>query len=161
MKSFRSSTLIALALLCTAGARAAGSGHDAHHESDAIGRPGMAARATRTVKVDMNDTMRFTPATVDVKQNETIRFAITNSGQLKHEWMLGTEGELKEHAEMMKKFPEMEHDDPNQISLAPGAHGEIVWTFTRAGKVDFACLQPGHYDAGMKGVVNVARARKR
>ena len=26
----------------------------------------------------------------------------------------------------------------------------------KSGKVDFACLQPGHYDAGMKGLVTVA-----
>ena len=153
--------LIALAVLCAAGARAAASDHDAHHESDAIGRPGIAARVTRTVKIRMNDSMRFTPATIHVRQNKTVRFAITNAGQLKHEWMLGTPDELKEHAELMKKFPEMEHDDPDQISLAPGAHGDVVWKFTRAGKVDFACLQPGHYDAGMKGVVNVARAGKK
>ena len=33
----------------------------------------------------------------------------------------------------MEKFPEMEHDDPNAIRLAPGETGEIVWTFANAG----------------------------
>ena len=59
----------------------------------------------------------------------------------------------------MKKFPEMEHSGPNQVTVAPGKTGEVIWTFTRAGKIDFACLQPGHYDAGMKGLVSVL-ARK-
>ena len=57
----------------------------------------------------------------------------------------------------MKKNPEMEHEDPNMVTVAPGKAGEIIWHFTSAGKVDFACLQPGHFDAGMKGLVNVAR----
>jgi hypothetical protein len=73
--------------------------------------------------------------------------------------VLGTDKELKAHYELMKKFPEMEHSDPNQVTVAPGQTGEVIWQFTRAGKVDFACLQPGHYDAGMKGVVRVAQAQ--
>ena len=66
-----------------------------------------------------------------------------------------TEKELKEHYEVMKKNPEMEHADDNQITVQPGKSGEIIWRFTKAGKVNFACLQPGHYDAGMKGFVTV------
>jgi uncharacterized cupredoxin-like copper-binding protein len=104
----------------------------------------------------MTDAMRFTPASIEVKRNETVRFRITNSGKIKHEMVLGTEKELKEHYELMKKNPEMEHDDPNMVTLGPGKSGEIVWQFTKAGKVDFGCLQPGHYDAGMKGAVKVA-----
>jgi uncharacterized cupredoxin-like copper-binding protein len=56
----------------------------------------------------------------------------------------------------MKKFPDMEHDEPNKISLAPGKQGEVIWKFTKAGAVDFACLHVGHFDAGMKGLVKVA-----
>jgi plastocyanin len=107
----------------------------------------------------MNDRMRFVPAGVTVKQGETIRFVVKNSGQLKHEFVLGTDKYLKEHYEEMKKFPEMEHDDPNMVSLAPGKTGDVIWRFTKAGRVDFACLQPGHYEAGMKGAVKVAAVR--
>ena len=106
----------------------------------------------------MTDAMRFKPANIEVKQNETVRLAVTNSGSVKHELVLGTAKELKEHYELMKKNPEMEHADSNMLTLAPGKSGEIIWRFTEAGEVDFACLQPGHYDAGMKGAVNVSRA---
>ncbi len=115
----------------------------------------------RTVKVDMTDSMRFDPSSLAVRQGETIRFVVSNSGKLKHELVLGTEKELKEHYEAMKKNPEMEHADPNMVTLAPGKTGEVVWQFTKAGKVDFACLQPGHYDAGMKGAVNVNKAAEK
>ena len=70
--------------------------------------------------------------------------------------VLGSERELKEHYEIMKKNPEMEHADANMVSVAPGQSGEIIWQFTKPGRIGFACLQPGHYDAGMKGLVNVA-----
>ena len=139
-------------------AMAAGN-HAGGHESDAIGKPGVAAKASRTVQIDMTDAMRYSPASVSVRQGETVRFVVKNSGKLKHEMVLGTEKELMEHYEVMKKNPEMEHADENMVTVAPGKSGEIVWQFTKAGKIDFACLQPGHYDAGMKGAVNVAAVK--
>jgi len=130
------------------------------HAEDSIGKAGVAAKVSRTVTVDMTDAMRFVPSSITVKQGETIRLVVKNSGKVKHELVLGTEKELKEHYEVMKKHPEMEHDDPNMVTLAPGKTGEMIWQFTKAGKVDFACLQPGHYEAGMKGLVTVASAKK-
>lgn len=127
--------------------------HD--HEESAVGKPGVAVDVSRTVKVSMTDAMRFEPAQVSAKQGETIRFVVTNAGKVKHEFVLGTETELKEHYEAMLKSPDMVHSDPNRVTLAPGAAGEIIWTFTKTGNIDFACLQPGHYDAGMKGIVAV------
>lgn len=151
--------LFSLALSTSAaiasGTHAGGHGHD----DAAIGKAGVLSATTRTVQVNMSDNMRFTPSSFTAKQGETIRFVIKNSGAIKHEFVLGTEKELKEHYELMKKFPEMEHSDPNMITLAGGASGEIVWQFTKAGKVDFACLQPGHYDAGMKGKVTVSKGK--
>lgn len=146
----------ALALSALSTAAWAAPGHAGGHGDSAIGKPGVAANAKRTVNIDMTDNMRFTPANISVKQGETIRFIVKNSGKLKHEFALGTAQELKAHYEEMKKHPGMEHDDPNMVSAAPGKTGEVIWQFTRAGKVDFACLLPGHYDAGMKGHVDVA-----
>ena len=147
--------LAASALVLSASTMAAGSHADGHGD-DSIGKPGLASKVTRTVQVDMTDNMRFDAAAVTAKQGETIRFAIKNSGSIKHEMVLGTEKDLKDHYEQMKKNPEMEHADTNMLTLAPGKTGEIIWQFTKAGKVDFACLQPGHYEAGMKGMVTVA-----
>lgn len=139
---------------------ASGNHAGGHGSVDEIGKPGVAANVTRTVNVDMTDDMRFHTSKIAVKQGETIRFVAKNSGQVKHEMVLGTAKELKEHYEVMKKNPEMEHADENMVTVAPGKSGEIIWHFTQAGKVDFACLQPGHYDAGMKGSVDVAAARR-
>ena len=155
--SFRKSSLAAFCFMAfgppaiAAGSHAGGHGHD----ESSIGEPGVATRVDRTVRIDMSDAMRFRPARIEARRGETIRFVVSNSGRLKHELVLGTAVELKEHAELMKKHPEMEHAEPNMVTLAPGATGEVIWRFTRAGTVDFACLQPGHFDAGMKGRVKV------
>ena len=126
--------------------------------ASALGKPGDPKKVGRTIEITMSDAMRFSPASVAVKRNETIRFVLKNEGELKHEMVLGTIKELKEHAALMLKFPEMEHADPNQASVEPGKTGELVWQFTKAGTFDFACLQAGHYEAGMKGQVMVAGA---
>lgn len=148
---------ISIVLLASIATQSLATGNHAggHADSDVIGEPGKATDAKRTVTVNMLDSMRFTPQSITVKQGETIKFIVKNSGKVKHEMLLGTEKELIEHAEVMKKNPEMEHADDNQITVQPGKSGEIIWRFTKAGKVNFACLQPGHYDAGMKGYVTV------
>ena len=130
--------------------------HAGGHDEAAIGKPGVVSRVTRTVVVDMTDDMRFHSSLISVKQGETIRFVARNNGKVKHEMVLGTEKDLKDHYEVMKKNPEMEHADANMVTVAPGKSGEIIWQFTKTGKVDFACLQPGHFDAGMRGLVKVA-----
>lgn len=148
--------LLTLVLALSAPLALAGGQHAGGHHNPAIGEPGVASQVTRTVQVEASDTMRFTPAELSVKRGETIRFVIRNTGQLPHEFSLGTEKDLLEHYEVMKKFPGMEHAEPNQISLKPGQQGEVIWRFTKAGVVHFACLHVGHYDAGMKGQVRVS-----
>ena len=159
LRSVAKPCALALALTVVANTAMAAGQHAGGHGESAIGEPGKAANVTRTVKIDMSDAMRYTPASIDAKQGETIRFVISNTGKVKHELVLGTEKELKDHYEVMKKFPEMEHDDPNMVTVAPGKTGEVIWKFSKAGKIDFACLQPGHYDAGMKGAVAVVASK--
>jgi uncharacterized cupredoxin-like copper-binding protein len=150
--SGRAPILLAIALsLATTTAIADG---DGHHEA-AYGKPGDPAKVSRTVAIDMSDAMRYTPALITARKGETIRFVLTNSGKVKHEMVLGSSAELKEHAALMRKFPEMEHVDPNRLSVAPVKTGVLTWQFTRAGTFDFACLQPGHFEAGMRGKIVV------
>ena len=132
------------------------SGHsgDSGH-AQGVGKAGDPKKISRTIQVLMSDDMKFTPAKVNVKRGETIRFVVRNAGQTKHEMVIGSMAELKEHAESMRKMPGMEHDEPNQVTLDAGKSGELVWHFTKAGAVDFACLQPGHFEAGMMGKVSV------
>lgn len=152
---------MSLSICAWAGAGSAGHGH-AHGpmhagEETAIGQPGDATKVARTVTIDMSDNMRFTPSSLQVRQGETVRLVVRNQGKLRHELSLGTTKDLQLHLEAMKKYPDMEHDEANSITLEPGKQGEIIWRFTRAGTVHFACLIPGHYEAGMKGTVRVGK----
>ena len=152
----KSRQIIAIASMLASGLAMAGGNHAGGHHDSPIGEPGVASKVSRTIQVDMINGMRFIPSDIQVKQGETIRFVLKNTDSVKHEFSLGTPEELLEHYEVMKKFPDMEHDEPNKISLAPGKQGEVIWQFTKAGAVDFACLHVGHFDAGMKGQVKVA-----
>ena len=124
-------------------------------EEKAFGREGDPEKVSRTVTVDMSDKMRFSPASLTVRQGETVRFVVKNSGKVMHEMVLGTMRELKEHAELMKKHPGMEHDEPYMAHVAPGKTERIVWQFTKPGEFYYGCLVPGHFDAGMLGKINI------
>ena len=121
------------------------------------GIAGDAKRAKRTVNITMSDSMRFTPNKIEVKQGETIKIVVKNEGKQLHEFVIGTKQELDEHAALMVKFPNMEHDEPYMAHVGVGKTGEIVWTFNKAGDFDFACLIAGHYQAGMVGKIAVAK----
>ena len=134
--------------------------HAGGHGEMAVGEPGQKSKVTQTIRVSMKETddgrMVFTPDSFKVRKGQTIRFAVKNDGEVDHEFVLDQEDRVMEHKALMEKFPEMEHDDPNAIRLAPGESGEIVWKFTNDGVFKVACLVPGHYDAGMHGNVTVA-----
>jgi uncharacterized cupredoxin-like copper-binding protein len=120
-----------------------------------FGQQGNPKKARRTVQVRMSDAMRFSPATLTVRRGDTVRFVVHNDGRVLHEMVLGTPKAIDEHAALMKRFPEMEHADANMAHVKPGARGEMVWQFTQPGTFRYACLQPGHYEAGMVGEVTV------
>jgi len=130
------------------------------HGTFSAGEPGDPKKPSRTIRVLMIDygsetDMKFEPAVITVRKGEQIRFILENSGTESHEFMLATVAENRKHAELMKKFPDMEHDDPNGKRLAVSERRELFWRFTKTGEFEFACLIPGHYQAGMHGKVIV------
>lgn len=147
-------TLAALVVAATAWAQAPHAYHDAHGEP--AGHPA-AAPGGRTVQVRMGDDMRFHPRRIEVRQGETVRFVVRNTGRLPHEFVLGTPAQLREHAAQMRAHPGMAHVDPATLQVPPGGSGELAWTFERPGTLSYACLVPGHYEAGMRGSLQVHR----
>jgi uncharacterized cupredoxin-like copper-binding protein len=120
-----------------------------------FGRPGHAENAARTIRIGMSDGMRFDPGSIVVNKGETVRFLVENHGAVLHEMVLGTSQSLQEHAALMKKHPGMQHEEPGMTHVKPGASGEIVWQFTLPGEFRYACLIPGHFEAGMVGKITV------
>lgn len=148
------------------GGTARGHGEAKHPKSDtpvakeqqAWGIAGEARRVSRTVELRMLDTMRFVPDRLGVKLGQTLRLRIRNTGAMLHELVIGTPAALDEHAALMLRFPDMQHDEPWMAHVPPGKTGEIVWNFNRAGEFAFACLIAGHYQAGMLGRITVRAA---
>jgi uncharacterized cupredoxin-like copper-binding protein len=162
MKKF--TTALLAALIAGASTFAFAHGDDAHAKKAGLvkkeqkewGIAGDTKAVTRTITFNMTDNMRFTPDKIDVKQGDTIKFMIKNTGKVMHEMVIGTKKELDEHAALMIKFPGMEHEEPYMAHVGPGKSSQIIWTFNKAGSFDFACLIAGHYQAGMVGKINVA-----
>lgn len=130
----------------------------AHDGEYSAGEPGDPTKPARTVTVVLQDDangMRYVPDRIEVKRGEQVRFVLQNQGALKHEFTLATMQDNKKHSAIMMKFPDMEHDDPNAKSIEPGKSAEILWRFDKAGTFEFACLIPGHYEAGMHGTASV------
>lgn len=135
--------------------------HGSDQHGPASGEDTLQAQVvTRSVEVRMDDQMRFYPSRIDVQAGETLRFVVHNAGQVEHELVLGSESALREHAQAMKQGSGHEHGHAGgaAISLAPGQTGELVVTFATATTVQMACLVPGHYEAGMRGTVEVSAA---
>ena len=159
----RSTTVAAFAVLsatsampATAGSEPAGHSHEM--EGFSAGEPGDPKELSRIIQVTMEERdgkMLYIPAQVEIRNGETIKFVIFNNGELDHEFVLATTEENLKHAEAMEMNAEMEHDDPNARRVAPGHTSEIIWKFTKPGQFEFACLIPGHRDAGMIGDVDV------
>jgi uncharacterized cupredoxin-like copper-binding protein len=144
-----------LSILITLLALSAGVAQAAGGHASALGKPGDPAKVDRSIEIATSDDMRFSPNEVRVKRGQTIRFRVVNGGQMKHEMVLGTLDELQKHAALMRKFPEMEHDDPNAVSIEPGQDRRTGLALHPAGDFDFACLVPGHFEAGMRGKIVV------
>ena len=135
---------------------AAAQDHAGHGSAEkAFGQKGDPKKVSRTIDIDMSDAMRFAPAELTVKQGETVRFRLKNSGKVMHEMVLGTMQDLKSHAEAMRKDPGMHHSEPGMVHVAPGKSTSLVWRFTSPGEFHYACLVPGHFEAGMVGTIKV------
>ncbi len=151
-------TTILFALTITP-AFAGGTHGGGHGEMMEVGMPTKKTGKMTKVTVSLIETddgeMLFEPREFAFKAGETVQFTITNDGEAEHEFVMDTLDNNSKHKELMAKFPEMEHDDPNAVRLQPGDKSTIVWNFANAGTFEFACLIPGHYEAGMHGALTV------
>lgn len=146
--------IIALVILALFSTHSAAAANHTRLELD-IGKPGEADKVSHTIKLTQVDNM-FLPAEVRVKEGETIRFVIKNGGNHKHEMLIGSMAELKKAANMRRMYPDKEHAEAHLVQLEPGEQKELIWQFTTAGTVDFACPLPGHFKK-MRGKIIVEK----
>ncbi|MCZ4279679.1 cupredoxin domain-containing protein [Kiloniella laminariae] len=164
-----------LGLVLSFGLASPGFADATHGETSriAIGEAGVAAEVTTTIEISLQDNY-FEPEHIGVKENETVRFVIRNNGEFVHEFNIGTAAMHAAHQSEMEMMVNhgileadrinrdmmhmdmgngqtMEHNDPNSVLLEPGETAEIIWKFSEAAELEFACNVPGHYDSGMMG----------
>lgn len=151
MKKF----LFVLYFILTSGTSNTFADTSTHSAHSLIGQPGDSAQVSRSIEIRMIEN-RFLPDVITIKQGETIRFLVKNEGKKRHEFAIATIENLKEHAKMMRTHPNMVHNEPNHIEVAPGEQKELIWHFTETGIVDFACPFPGHFK-GMRGKIHVEK----
>jgi uncharacterized cupredoxin-like copper-binding protein len=129
------------------------------HGDEKFGEKGNPKAHPRVIKVVMNESadgkMSFSPNKIEIKLGEQIHFVVENHGKKLHDFFVGPEGAVDEHAEEIKKDPSTDIDDPNWIRVKAGKKGELYWHFTVAGDLDFASLVPGEIEAGMYGSITV------
>ena len=142
-----------------------------------IGEKGKLSEVNRTIEIKMYDNY-FEPSKIIVKKGETIKFFVSNYGELVHEFNIATkEMHIKHQPEMMKmveheilladrinkekmkemakKDHSMAHSHSNSVLLEPNEIGEIIWKFNTDAILEAACNVPGHYEAGMIANINI------
>lgn len=163
--------LLVLALglaACGGGAGDAGGEHADHsgtgaeaddHSTDTEGEvPGQAAEksdAESEILVVASDELTFDPATIEVKAGEVVTFIVRNEGTDDHEFVLGDETYQDTHEKDMAEGGHHMAEMENAVTVAPGETGELTWRFTESGTVLYGCHEPGHYDGGMVGTIEV------
>lgn len=107
--------------------------------------------ATQTIALTMHYS-RFTPAQFTVRRGATVRFVITNTDPIDHEFILGDETVQRRH----ESGTEPAHGAiPGEVSVPAGGTAETTYTFARSGLWLIGCHAPGHYAYGMQGWVRV------
>jgi len=130
-------------------------GGDGHSHDHGTPQAQVVAPSMKEVRIEVDDTMRFSPATWEARAGEPIRIILVNKGKVDHELVIGSEKEIMAHAKEMANPNTKGHHHTNEVSAKPGQQTELVWTFKKPGQYAMACFEPGHYESGMKGVINV------
>lgn len=118
--------------------------------------PAGTSAEARIIEVAMTDELRFEPAAFTVRPGEMVRFEVTNTGAILHDFFLGDEAEQAEHEEAMGGMSGMAKDGPNSLSVDPGETKTLDYTFPdEPGELLIGCHEPGHYGAGMVATVTI------
>jgi len=121
-----------------------------HHMGSASGESAKLEEVTKTIHLDAADEMKFNfKQQLDISKGDVVKFVVTNTGKINHEFSIGNESEQEKHRAMMRNMPDMVHEDGNSITVKPGETKELIWKFHGDPKVVFACNIPGHSEAGM------------
>ena len=101
--------------------------------------------APRVVHVLAGPGYTFSPADVRIIAGETITFEVTTVGPMVHEFKVGPAAEVAADAAAA----------PEIADIGMMETKSLTYTFTGSGPFAFACHEPGHYEAGMRGTITI------
>jgi len=117
--------------------------------------------APREVRLTMTADNAFDPPRIEVTRGETVRFVVRNASDEAHEAYVGTAAEQRAHATDHSGFgPEEQGDAAHMgygVHVPPRGDGVMVVTFDQGTEYLIGCHYPGHYEAGMRAVIEVSQ----
>lgn len=158
-------SLLALSLSLVASATWAAPGHGAADSNLSD------ADVDRTISLEAGD-MWFDSEELKMAAGEVVKFEISNTGSLEHEFVIGSKEAQEEHRKMMLEMADGKGHDMSQMSdgeghdmmgmseggsmsavtIAPGETKSLLWRVPEnANELEYACNIPGHYESGMYG----------
>lgn len=140
------------------------------------GHPGKVGDVSRSIEIETKE-IGFGRKSIEVRDGETVRFVIRNTGQMVHDFAIGpAEAQARRRAQVAtamssgmmdtgrmpggltqtamsgsqtdpdrSKPPASGHSAPNAMLIHRGETRELIWSFSRAQDLEFACNMPGHY----------------
>jgi uncharacterized cupredoxin-like copper-binding protein len=103
----------------------------------------------RMIVIRMDDHLEFVPSEVSVTPGETILFVLANIGSAAtHEFQVGPADRVALDQVDGQIVVEVDKIEPHHVDF-------ITYTFGGLGPYAYACHEPGHYEAGMRGIVDV------
>lgn len=114
----------------------------------ALGEAGDPGAVDETIEISAEE-FEFSVDAIDVTNDETIEFVVTNNGQTAHEFSLG--GDHMHMGGDHMHGPATGSTGP----IPPGEAMTFVWHFTKAGETVFACYIADHNKQGMTGTLTV------
>jgi uncharacterized cupredoxin-like copper-binding protein len=114
----------------------------------------------RRIDLTMTDQLTFEPATIQVRRGETVRFVVRNVSNADHEAYIGTEEEQQLHATVHSALSSEEQTKTTHMGYAVHVpafgNGEMLAKFDEDLEYVIGCHYPGHYEAGMRAVIEVS-----
>jgi heavy metal translocating P-type ATPase len=112
----------------------------------------------RVVEMAMSE-YAYGPASISVAAGQEVRFVFHNDGSVPHEAVIGDEDAQSEAGQSMEANAGHDaHGASVQVQVAPGDTASLVYRFDEPGTVLIGCHIPGHYESGMRAVVEVRNA---
>jgi uncharacterized cupredoxin-like copper-binding protein len=112
--------------------------------------PASASPTITTVRIGIHYSA-FSLAAIDVDPGETVRFVVSNSDPIDHEFIIGDQAVQIAHERGTEAF---HPPRPGEITIPAGETVETTYTFGGRNLI-FGCHLPGHYAYGMRGVISV------